>query len=86
MLRRLIWYSYIFAVRMIPALNGSFVLQCFECGNPVELRNGIMIDFYSGLPHIILTFYLNSGELQLYSIHSEVCYDHQKCTFIDGSE
>ena len=45
-------YSCIFIARMSPALNGSFALQRFECGNTVELRNGIMFDFYPGLPHI----------------------------------
>ena len=44
-------YSCIFVARMSPALNGSFALQRFECGNTVELRNGIMFDFYPGLPH-----------------------------------
>ena len=37
---------------MSPALNGSFVLQHFERGNAIEIRNGIMFDFYPGLPHI----------------------------------
>ena len=51
MLRRLIKYSCIFAVRMSPILNGSFVLRHFECSNAVEICNGIMFDFYPGLPH-----------------------------------
>ena len=37
---------------MSPALNGSTVLQRFERGNAVKIRNGIMFDFYSGLTHI----------------------------------
>ena len=36
---------------MSPALYGGFVLQCFERGNAVELHNGIISDFYPGLPH-----------------------------------
>ena len=32
--------------------HGSFALQRFKRGNTVELRNGIMFDFYPGLPHI----------------------------------
>ena len=35
---------------MSPALNGSFALQR---GNAVELRNGIMFDFYLELPHML---------------------------------
>ena len=27
------------------ALNRSFVLQCFACGNAVETHNGLMLDF-----------------------------------------
>ena len=37
---------------MSAALNGSTVLQRFERGNAVEIRNEIMLDFYPGLPHI----------------------------------
>ena len=37
-LRRLIRYSYTFAVRMSPALNGSFALQRFKRCNMVELH------------------------------------------------
>ena len=35
-----------------PAFNGSTVLQYFEHGNTVKIRNGIIFDFYLGLPHI----------------------------------
>ena len=38
---------------MNPALNGSSVQQRFERSNAIEIRNGIMFDFYPGLPHII---------------------------------
>ena len=37
---------------MSPALNGSTAIQHFERGNVVEIRNGIMFDFYPGLPHM----------------------------------
>ena len=30
-----------------------FTLQCLEHGNTVEIHNGIMFDFYMGLPHMI---------------------------------
>ena len=35
---------------MSPALNGSSALQRFERSNAIEIRNGIMFDFYPGLP------------------------------------
>ena len=34
------------------ALNGSFALQHFNGSNVTKIRNGIMFDFYPGLPHI----------------------------------
>ena len=37
---------------MNPTLNGSFALQRFKRGNMVEIRNGIMSDFYPGRPHM----------------------------------
>jgi len=37
---------------MSPALNRSSVLQPFERSNVVEIRNGIMFDFYLRLPHV----------------------------------
>ena len=37
---------------MSPSLNGRFALERFERGNAIEIRNGIMFDFYPGLPHI----------------------------------
>ena len=43
----------VYTVRMGPAPNESSALQRFERGNALEIRNGIMFDFYPGLPHII---------------------------------
>ena len=37
---------------MSSALNGSLALQLFECGNMVKICNGIMFDFYPGLPQM----------------------------------
>ena len=37
---------------MSSALNGNSALQRFERGNAVKIRNGIMFDFYPGLPRI----------------------------------
>ena len=52
MLGKLINTCHVYTVRMSPALNGSSVLQRFECSNASEIRNGIMFDFYPELPHI----------------------------------
>ena len=38
---------------MSPALNGSSTLERFERSNASEIRNGIMFDFYQGLPHTL---------------------------------
>ena len=56
-LRRLIRHWCSFATHMSPALNGSSVLQCFEHGNTVEIHNGIMFDFYLGLPHMLKAYF-----------------------------
>ena len=37
---------------MSPALNGSSALQHFERSNAIEIRNGIMFNFYPGLPYM----------------------------------
>ena len=39
-----------------PTLNGSSAPERFERGNAMEIHNGIMLDFYPGLPH--MTFLL----------------------------
>ena len=41
-------YSWVYSAHMSPTHNGS--LQCFECGNAIEICNGIMFDFYLKLP------------------------------------
>ena len=47
---------------MTPALNRSSALQHFEHGNGVEICNGIMFDFYPGLPHMKLLKYREDVE------------------------
>ena len=37
---------------MRPTHNGNTALQYFERGNALEIRNGIMFDFYPGLTQI----------------------------------
>ena len=38
--------------------NGSSVLQRFECSCALEIRNGIMFDFYPGLSHVCHVTYI----------------------------
>ena len=38
-----------------PTLNGSSAPERFERDNAMEIHNGIMFDFYPGLPHDIFT-------------------------------
>ena len=40
---------------MSPTLNGSSVIWHFECGNVIEIHDGITFNFYMGLPHIHIT-------------------------------
>ena len=37
---------------MSPARNGNTALQRFKRGNAFAIHNGIMFDFYLGLPHM----------------------------------
>ena len=43
-----------YTARKSPTLNRSSVLQCFKCGNAIEIRNRIMFDLYPGLPHVCM--------------------------------
>ena len=40
---------------MSPTFNGRSALERFERSYAIEIRNGIMFDFYPGLPHIKLS-------------------------------
>ena len=44
-------------MHMSPTHNGSTVLQRFECGNAIEIRNGIMFGVYPGLPCVPTTLH-----------------------------
>ena len=45
-------YLSIYIARMNPTLSGSSALQRVKLGDVPEIRNGIIFDFYSGLPHM----------------------------------
>ena len=42
---------------MSPALNEGSILERFEHSNASEIRNGIMFDFYPGLPHVSYMYF-----------------------------
>ena len=37
---------------MSPALNGSSAMRHFEGSDAIKIRDGIIFDFYTRLPHI----------------------------------
>ena len=37
---------------MSPALNGSSVIRHLECSDAIKICDGIILDFYTGLPHM----------------------------------
>ena len=49
---RRIRYSYVYIAHMSPTLSGSLALYHIKLGDALELCNGIIFDFYSGLPHL----------------------------------
>ena len=48
---------HVYTVCMNPTLNRSSALQRVKLSDALEIRNGIIFDFYSGLPHMIQVQY-----------------------------
>ena len=46
-------YRRNYASRLSPALNGSSEIRHFERSGAIEIRDGIIFDFYTGLPHVL---------------------------------
>ena len=61
-LSKLINTCHIYTAHMSPVLNGSFALQRFERSNAIKICNGIMFDFYPGLPHVSLIYRYQHGK------------------------
>ena len=57
MLGKLMNTYHIYTARMSPAFNGSSALEHFERSNEIEIHNGIMFDFYPGLPHVCAMYW-----------------------------
>ena len=53
MLGKLMNTYHVYIARMNPTPNRSTVLQRLEGSNAIKIHNGVLFDFYSGLPHII---------------------------------
>ena len=50
---------HMYTARLSPALNGSSEIRCFERSDVIEIHNGIIFDFYVGLPHVhVYTVYM----------------------------
>ena len=60
---------------MSPALNGNTALQHLERSNAVKVHNGIMFDFYPGLPCVCMVSNVSIGITQRkLSFYSEVIF------------
>ena len=46
----------VYTARLSSTLNGSSEISRFKRRDPIEIRDRIMFVFYSGLPHIVLSF------------------------------
>ena len=44
-------YSYIYIAYMSPTLSGSSALSHVKLSDALKTRDGIIFDFYPGLPH-----------------------------------
>ena len=45
-------YSYIYKARMSSTLNRSSAVRRFEGNDAIEICDGIIFNFYTGLPHM----------------------------------
>ena len=57
--------SCIYKAHMSPALNGSSAIRRFEHSDAIEIRNGIIFDFYTGLSHMAFCVYLGVYSQQI---------------------
>ena len=57
--------SCISTARLSPALNGSSEIRSLECSDAIEIHNGIIFDFYTGLPHNIIVAFDQASTFSL---------------------
>ena len=79
-------YSCVYIARMSSTLSGSLALQRVKLGDALEIRNGIIFDFYSGLPHLYIYIFIYM--VRAYSVYiyilPHLCamqYFHIACWF-----
>ena len=56
---------------MSHALNGSSTLELFERSTTIEICNGIMFNFYPGLPHIFFKPFKLKGSANEEKTHKQ---------------
>ena len=65
---------------MSPALNGSLAIRRFEHSDAIEIRDGITLDFYTGLPHMYITC---SNQLISFCTHTHThTHTHTQETYV----
>ena len=65
---------------MSPTRNGSTMIQRFKGDNAIEIRNGIMFDFYLGLAHMVL----QNLYMQMYAVSKDYTVVVQAPSFISS--
>ena len=60
---------------MSPALNGSSAIRRFKRSNAIEIRDVITFDFYTGLPHMLI-----SKTARKYALNIQYANERQKLT------
>ena len=78
----------IYETCMSPALSGSLMVLCLEHDNAIEIHNGIIFDFYTGLPHFKLKVYdfipdSLSHKIYLHSVPCMGLSDHVFVALVD---
>ena len=51
LIRKLTRYSRIYKAHMSPLFNGGLAIWHFKCSKAIKICDGILFDFYTGLPH-----------------------------------
>ena len=80
MIWKLTGYSHIYEERMNPALNRSSAIRHFKHSDVIEIRDGIIFDFYMGLPH--LNFYTGLPHLSITIVQIVQSYTRKYHEFV----
>ena len=69
---------------MSSALNGSYMLEPFEHSSAIKICNGIMFDFYLGLPHAFLHVHVHCY-LNLHLSNPKIMISIDICCALNGN-